>query len=639
MDPASAAPAAQPGVDGRALLVANFGYGPNARGAEWLLRTVWPTVRASVPTAALACVGGRGCPSTSRVWRLRRPGWRCAASSPTSRRALREAAVVLAPILEGGGTRLKVVEAWSQGKAVVATTKAIEGLPASSRRCRDRRRARGVRGPGRRPADRRRASAGDGQPCARAVRRAAHVGRCPAGGRGRLGHRQCDTGAGGGDAMSAPPGRVLIVGEFGAGALAVAYARAFEALGWQTTRYDMQAGYTRGAVLARARGLRRLLRPLLWSIMARETAALAARAELDLVLAIKAPYLGAGGLARLRGATSAPLAMLYPDSPYGAYVQRRGLPAVLARFDRVYIWSRQLSRTPARRRRRRRHVPAVRLRSLSTMRRWARWPRPECGRRHAIAFIGQRYDKRARWLAALRGLDVGVWGLGWEGDSTLRESGACVHRAAAHGAAAAAIYRGATRRGEHPARRQRARPQHADVRDSAVPHGDAHRGHRGDRRVLRARSRLPDGGDAGGAARPGRARPRRRHAGARGRRRRARAWRCRTPTRRAPGRSSPTPASAGACWRWVGIDDGAAAPGHAGGGGDRPLARGDRVAAGAGRASLPAARPRCRLWAGRVRDEAGSRVSLGPAGGRRGPGRPRRRERIRGGAARSSPPA
>jgi len=243
--------------------------------------------------------------------------------------------------------------------------------------------------------------------------------------------------------MSAPPGRVLIIGEFGAGALAVAYARAFEALGWQTTRYDMQAGYTRGAVLARARGLRRLLRPLLWSIMARETAALAARAELDLVLAIKAPYLGAGGLALLRGATSAPLAMLYPDSPYGAYVQRRGLPAVLARFDRVYIWSRQLLA--------RLHADGV---AAATYLPFGYDPvdygavgpvaRPECGRRHAIAFIGQRYDKRARWLAALRGLDVGVWGLGWEGDSTLRESGACVHRAAAHGPAAAAIYRGAT---------------------------------------------------------------------------------------------------------------------------------------------------------------------------------------------------
>ena len=131
MDPTSAAPAAQPGADGRVLLVANFGYGPNARGAEWLLRTVWPTVRASVPTAALACVGGRMPLDLARV-AATSPGVEVCGQLADLAPRLREAAVVLAPILEGGGTRLKVVEAWSQGKAVVATTKAIEGLPASA---------------------------------------------------------------------------------------------------------------------------------------------------------------------------------------------------------------------------------------------------------------------------------------------------------------------------------------------------------------------------------------------------------------------------------------------------------------------------------------------------------------------------
>ena len=44
---------------------------------------------------------------------------------------VRDAGVVVAPLLEGGGTRLKIVEAWSQGKAVVTTSKGIEGLPWS----------------------------------------------------------------------------------------------------------------------------------------------------------------------------------------------------------------------------------------------------------------------------------------------------------------------------------------------------------------------------------------------------------------------------------------------------------------------------------------------------------------------------
>ena len=36
----------------------------------------------------------------------------------------------MAPLLEGAGTRLKIVEAWSQGKAVVTTAKGVEGLPS-----------------------------------------------------------------------------------------------------------------------------------------------------------------------------------------------------------------------------------------------------------------------------------------------------------------------------------------------------------------------------------------------------------------------------------------------------------------------------------------------------------------------------
>src|SRR4030095_1523293 len=45
MDERLAAPGATPGIDGTALLVANFGYGPNARGAEWLARFVCAHVR------------------------------------------------------------------------------------------------------------------------------------------------------------------------------------------------------------------------------------------------------------------------------------------------------------------------------------------------------------------------------------------------------------------------------------------------------------------------------------------------------------------------------------------------------------------------------------------------------------------
>ena len=243
--------------------------------------------------------------------------------------------------------------------------------------------------------------------------------------------------------MTSAAGRVLIIGEFGPGALALSYARAFEALGWSTTRYDMWAGYTRGGLLARARLVRRLLRPVLWRLMAREAVALADRGDLDLVVSTKAPFLDGAAVRVLKRVAAAPVTMIYPDSPYGAYAMRRDVVDVLANFDRVYIWSRRLLA--------RLHADGVAAASYLP---FAYDPAdyatdgptslPECGRRHAIAFIGQRYDKREAWLRALSGLDVGVWGLGWERSELRHAAGVCVHRRAVHGPAAAAIYRGST---------------------------------------------------------------------------------------------------------------------------------------------------------------------------------------------------
>jgi glycosyltransferase involved in cell wall biosynthesis len=112
-----------------ALMVANYGYGPNANGLRWLIDKVWPSVLRTIPKASLEIVGGnmpaelekkcrstQGCNVHGRVENL----------EPVYQRA----AVVLAPLLQGGGTRLKIVEAWGQGKAVLTTSKGIEGLSA-----------------------------------------------------------------------------------------------------------------------------------------------------------------------------------------------------------------------------------------------------------------------------------------------------------------------------------------------------------------------------------------------------------------------------------------------------------------------------------------------------------------------------
>lgn len=131
MDARGSVSHAAPGEDGLALLVANFGYGPNSRGAEWLLRNVWAQVRSSIPSATIDFVGGR-MPSALEPLARNTPGVRVHGLVPDLEPFYGRAGVLFVPVLEGGGTRVKIVEAWSRGKAVIATSKAVEGLPMAA---------------------------------------------------------------------------------------------------------------------------------------------------------------------------------------------------------------------------------------------------------------------------------------------------------------------------------------------------------------------------------------------------------------------------------------------------------------------------------------------------------------------------
>ena len=123
-------PRPRPGDDRTVLIVANYGYGPNAHAVAWLLANVWPLVRQSIPDARLELVGGR-MPQELHGLASGTPGVRVHGMVEKLDPFYDQAGVVAVPILEGSGTRLKVVDAWRHGKAVIATPKGIEGLPVS----------------------------------------------------------------------------------------------------------------------------------------------------------------------------------------------------------------------------------------------------------------------------------------------------------------------------------------------------------------------------------------------------------------------------------------------------------------------------------------------------------------------------
>jgi glycosyltransferase involved in cell wall biosynthesis len=101
-------------------------FRPNVDGALWFAAEVWPHIRAALPDAHLYLVGRH---PHRRLDPLREsPGTIITGSVPDTRPYINAATVYVVPLLIGGGTRLKLLEATSMGKAIVSTTLGAEGF-------------------------------------------------------------------------------------------------------------------------------------------------------------------------------------------------------------------------------------------------------------------------------------------------------------------------------------------------------------------------------------------------------------------------------------------------------------------------------------------------------------------------------
>jgi glycosyltransferase involved in cell wall biosynthesis len=101
---------------------------PNRDAVQWFLETMWEGVRQGVPNAELHLVGKNPTADRERFcgWR----GVRCHGYVPDVRPHLAAATCSIVPIRVGGGTRLKILDSWAAGTAVVSTTVGCEGLEA-----------------------------------------------------------------------------------------------------------------------------------------------------------------------------------------------------------------------------------------------------------------------------------------------------------------------------------------------------------------------------------------------------------------------------------------------------------------------------------------------------------------------------
>jgi sugar transferase (PEP-CTERM/EpsH1 system associated) len=116
-----------------AVFVGTMNWYPNIDAMQFFLREIWPQLRARVPDATMDIAGGN--PPESLIQLARSlPGVTVHGYLPDVRPLIDSAAVFVCPIRDGGGTKLKILDAFAMKKCVVAHPIACEGIDVSAER-------------------------------------------------------------------------------------------------------------------------------------------------------------------------------------------------------------------------------------------------------------------------------------------------------------------------------------------------------------------------------------------------------------------------------------------------------------------------------------------------------------------------
>ncbi len=109
------------------VFTGSMDWHPNEDAIRHFIDEILPAVRREVPRVGVTIVGRN--PSDDLRRAAKAAGVRVTGTVDDVRPYIDAAAVYVVPLRIGGGTRLKIFEALSMGKAVVSTTVGVEGLP------------------------------------------------------------------------------------------------------------------------------------------------------------------------------------------------------------------------------------------------------------------------------------------------------------------------------------------------------------------------------------------------------------------------------------------------------------------------------------------------------------------------------
>ncbi len=107
------------------FFVGDLSWPPNAEGVRWFARAVWPLILRA-RASARAEILGRSAPAN--LQRLSTSNFVLLGEGGDTRQHWARSSVAVVPLLSGGGTRLKILEAAACGVPVVSTPVGTEGL-------------------------------------------------------------------------------------------------------------------------------------------------------------------------------------------------------------------------------------------------------------------------------------------------------------------------------------------------------------------------------------------------------------------------------------------------------------------------------------------------------------------------------
>ena len=108
-----------------------LGWGPNREAAETIVSSLWPAISSKWPEARMVLIGSNPPQSALNLAR-RDKRFVVTGFVDDVRPHLAQSSFFLCPIRDGGGTKLKILNAMAMGKVVIADPIAVEGISVSS---------------------------------------------------------------------------------------------------------------------------------------------------------------------------------------------------------------------------------------------------------------------------------------------------------------------------------------------------------------------------------------------------------------------------------------------------------------------------------------------------------------------------